>query len=241
MKIMKGLKKLLLISSFLVFISTLLINISFGKEKEGKIAIAESLESVKLPLPRKDSDVSVEKTLLNRRSIRNFKDEPLTLVQISQLLWSAQGITDKERGLRTSPSAGALYPLEIYLLAGNVNNLPAGVYKYNIHEHALVRVTSGDKRKDLCNASLGQSSIKNAPAVIVISAIYEKTTGKYKERGIRYVHMEVGSASENVYLQAETLNLGTVFIGAFIDNEVKKVMNMQANENPLCIMPIGKK
>ncbi|HBR21926.1 MAG TPA: nitroreductase [Nitrospiraceae bacterium] len=196
-------------------------------------------EKIKLPEPKYDSNTSVEQALLERRSVRVYKDESLTLTEVSQLLWAAQGITDP-RGFRTSPSAGALYPLELYVLAGNVNDLPNGVYKYKPHKHELAMVVEGDKRTELCNAALDQPRVKDAAAVIVFSAVYERTTGEYGERGIRYVHIEVGHAAQNIYLQAVSLNLGTVVMGAFDDEEVKKIMNIGDKEQPLYIMPVGK-
>ncbi|MDI6800917.1 MAG: SagB/ThcOx family dehydrogenase [Thermodesulfovibrionales bacterium] len=197
-------------------------------------------ERIKLPEPKYDSNTSVEQALLERRSVRVYKDESLTLTEVSQLLWAAQGITDP-RGFRTAPSAGALYPLELYVVAGDVNDLPNGVYKYKPHKHELTMVVEGDKRTELCNAVLGQPWVKNAAAVIVFSAVYERTTGKYGERGIRYVHIEVGHAAQNIYLQAVSLNLGTVVMGAFDDEEVKKIMNIGDKEQPLYIMPVRKK
>ena len=200
----------------------------------------EGLEIIKLPKPRLSSTVSVEEALLKRRSIRNFKKEPLTLSEVSQLLWSAQGITEESMGLRTAPSAGALYPIEIYIVVGNVINLPPGIYKYNPKNHELVLIMKGDKRKELAISALGQKWIEEGAIVIVISAVYERTTSKYGERGIRYVHMEAGHVSQNIYLQAVALNLGTVAVGAFYDEEVKKLINMQKNENPLYLMPVGR-
>ena len=196
-------------------------------------------EKIRLPEPKYDSNTSVEQALLKRRSVRVYKDEPLALTEVLQLLWAAQGITDP-RGFRTAPSAGALYPLELYVVAGNVNDLPDGIYKYKPHKHELAMVVEGDKRTELCNAALDQPSIKDAAALIVFSAVYERTTGKYGERGIRYVHMEVGHAAQNIYLQAVSLNLGLVVIGAFDDEEVKKIMNMEDKEQPLYIIPVGK-
>ncbi len=206
----------------------------------GKDSIFGEEEKIELPEPKYDSQVSVEETLRSRRSVREYKDKSLTLDEISQLLWAAQGITGPF-GFRTAPSAGALYPLEIYVVAGNVNNLPKGVYKYKPESHTLVSVVKGDKRAELCAAGLGQSCIQNGAAVIVIAAVYERTMKKYGQRGIRYVHIEVGHAAQNIYLQAVSLNLGTVMIGAFDDGKVKKVLHMQDIEQPLSIMPVGKK
>lgn len=193
-----------------------------------------------LPTPVHDSETSVEKALLERRSLREYGREPLTLAEISQLLWAAQGITHPA-GLRTAPSAGALYPLEIYLLTGNVTNLRAGIYHYKPENHALSLIAEGDQRPALRQAALDQSAVQDAAAVIVIAAIYERTTVKYGERGVSYVHMEVGSVAQNVYLQATSLDLGTVFIGAFHEDEVKRVLHLAADEQPLCLMPVGRK
>lgn len=199
----------------------------------------KSSDIIKLPEPQYDSKVSIEKTLLKRRSARNYLKEPLTLNEISQLLWAAQGITSPE-GYRTAPSAGALYPLEVYIVAGYVKNLPAGIYKYRPYEHAIIKTAEGDLRAKLCRATLNQDSVNNAPVVLVFCAVYQRTTKKYGERGMKYVHMEVGHAAQNVCLQAVSLGLGAVVIGAFHDNKVKKVMNIAADEHPLYILPIGK-
>lgn len=176
---------------------------------------------------------------MKRRSIRSYKSEPLAIAEISQLLWSAQGVTNR-KGFRTAPSAGALYPLEVYLAAGDVTDLDTGIYKYNPHRHEMVNTVQGDKRSELCRAGLGQSSIKNAPAVMVFCAVYERVTGRYGKRGIQYVHMEVGHAIQNVCLQAISLGLGSVIIGAFNDNDVKEVMNVELGEQPLLMLPVGK-
>lgn len=194
-------------------------------------------ERIKLPEPRYDSPTSIEQALLKRRSIRDYKDEPLTLAEVSQLLWAAQGVTDAS-GLRTAPSAGALYPLEVYV-AGKVSNLAAGIYKYKPYGHVLERTGERDKRAQLCRAALGQPCVKEGAIVLVISAVYERVSRKYGKRAIRYVHMEAGHAAQNVYLQAAALNLATVVIGAFRDAEVKKIMNLPDEEQPLYIMPVG--
>lgn len=196
-------------------------------------------ETVRLPQPVQHSDTSIEEVLRRRRSVRTYKDSPLTLAEVSQLLWAAQGITGPA-GFRTAPSAGALYPLEIYIAAGNVEDLPAGIYHYSPRGHEVVRVLKGDRRNELCSAALGQTSVKNAPAVIVFSAVYGRTTVKYGDRGIQYVYMETGHAAQNVFLQAVALDLGTVVIGAFYDEAVKKVLKMPGEEQPLYIMPVGR-
>ena len=196
-------------------------------------------ETIQLPEPRYDGEVSVEHALRMRRSVRSYKNGPLTLSEISQILWSAQGITSPRR-YRTAPSAGALYPLELYVIAGNVSDLPPALYKYKPHKHALVKTLAGDMRSELSRAALGQRAIKKAPAVLLFCAVYERTTGKYGRRGIRYVHMEVGHAAQNVCLQAIALGLNTAVIGAFQDTHVKNIANLADNEQPLYFVPIGR-
>ncbi len=200
-----------------------------------------SLEKIiKLPAPRKKSNTSIEETLTWRRSVRTYSDAPLTLADISQLLWSAQGITNSE-GYRTAPSAGALFPLEVYLAAGHVENLINGVYKYHPSPHELTLMFEGDKRADLSRASLDQECILKSSASIVIAAVFERITVKYGKRGIMYVHMEAGHAAQNIHLQAEALNIGSVVIGAFYDEKVKNIFRLPLDEKPLIIMPLGKK
>lgn len=194
---------------------------------------------IKLPEPGHQGEVSVGEALLERRSVRDYTAESLTIGEVSQLLWAAQGITDP-RGLRTAPSAGALYPLETYVVVGDVVSLDEGVYRYEPAEHALVRVLNNDLRGELAGAALGQECVEKGAIDVVFTAVYERTTGKYGDRGIRYVHMEVGHAAQNLCLQAVALGLGTVTIGAFDDEMVKKVLNLPSSESPLYIMPVGR-
>ena len=196
------------------------------------------IEVVTLPAPQKDGAVSVEAALQNRRSVRFFKDLPLSLQSVSQLLWAAQGITDK-RGFRTAPSAGALYPLELYLFAGKADGLDPGIYHYRPGEHSLLLITEGDFRETLCRAALWQDAICQAPTVFLIAGVPKRTTGKYGERGIRYVHLEAGHAAQNILLQAVSLGLGGVAIGAFSDHEVGKLLKMDKARIPLYIVPVG--
>jgi len=225
----------------MVSIWVLALNFSAGcQPPDTEPSPAEDNARITLPEPRCDSDVSVEEALLKRRSVRNYTDEALTLQEVSQLLWAAQGITDPS-GKRTAPSAGALYPLELYVVVGSVEDVDKGVYKYEPQQHELVRVLDGEQRKALAAAALNQQSIAQGAIDIVITAIYERTTRKYSDRGIRYVHMETGHAAQNVYLQAVAMNLGMVIIGAFYDDQVKEVLNLPENEEPLYIMPVGRK
>jgi len=194
---------------------------------------------ITLPEPKYDSDISVEEAMLNRRSIRDYTGQPLTLQDVSRLLWAAQGITDPS-GFRAAPSAGATYPLEIYILVGDVEGVAGGIYRYKPHQHELVKVLDGEQREALADAALNQQFITEAPLSIVITAIYERTTNRYGERGIRYVHMEAGHTAQNVYLQAVALNLGTVVVGAFNDDRVANILALPDNEVPLYIMPVGR-
>ncbi len=205
-------------------------------------------QAINLPEPAFESDVPVEEALKNRRSIRSYQDKELTLEHLSQILWSAYGITKPMEsgpdflrgGLRAAPSAGARYPLEIYAVCGEVSGLAAGIYKYDSREHTLKLLQSGDHRSDLTEAAYGQSFIARAPASLFYSAIYERTTSKYGQRGKdRYVCMDLGHSAENVYLQAYSLNIGTCAVGAFSDKEVSKVMQLPDQETPLYIMPLG--
>ncbi len=175
----------------------------------------------------------------DRRSVREYSREPVSLAELSQLLWAAQGVTHADGG-RTAPSAGALYPLELYLLAGHVSGLETGLYKYRIGRHELVELTREDLRRRLADAALSQPQIEAAAAVIVIAGVVARTAAKYGQRALPYVHMEVGGVAQNIHLQAAALRLGTVFIGAFRDARVMQVLGMPDGESPFCIMPIGR-
>jgi SagB-type dehydrogenase family enzyme len=205
--------------------------------------LCQEKKVITLPQPRTDGTVSVEKALAGRRSIRTFKAEPVTLAEVSQLLWAAQGITAKrgDRELRTAPSAGALYGLETYLDAANVTGLAPGLYRYTPQGHALTFLSPGDHREALSKAAFNQTCIREGAALIIFTGIYERVAKKYVERGVKFVHMEAGHASENVYLEAEALGLGTVAAGSFDEKEAKRILNLPANEEPLYIMPVGRK
>lgn len=194
---------------------------------------------IQLPPPTLQSNTSIEAALKQRRSIRTYKNEPLTLKQISQLLWAAQGITAKN-GLRTAPSAGGLYPLEIYVVTQDVTDLPSGVYHYLPKQHALVLHFTGDKSTSLASTSPQSDILQQAKAILVITAIYKRTTAKYGDRGTRYVDMEAGHVAENISLQAVSLGLGTVTMGAFQDEVLKTTLHLPQQEVPLYIMPLGK-
>ena len=207
---------------------------------QGENADATQGAVVTLPTAKLEGELSVEEAIRRRRSVRSYSDDPITLQQVSQILWAGQGITDTARGFRTAPSAGALYPLEVYLVAGNVKGLQPAVYRYLPEQHSIELYMEGDQRKPLKGASLDQHMIQEAPASIVFTAIYERTTWKYRQRGYQYVHMDVGCAAENVYLQGVAIGIGTVYIGAFRDDDVSAVLELPDEEIPLCILPLGR-
>jgi len=193
---------------------------------------------ITLPAPDRQGTVPLETALTARRSVRAFAPTSLSLPQVSQLLWSAQGITGPY-GVRTAPSAGALYPLETLLVAGAVDGLAAGLYRYAPREHTVAAVQTEDLRPRLFAAALEQGCVANAAISIVLGAEYGRATGKYGERGQRYTIMEVGHAAQNVCLQAVTLGLASVLVGAFKDEEVKKLAQMGPDEDPLYIISVG--
>lgn len=196
-------------------------------------------DTLSLPAPRQDSGFSIEHALHERRSVREFVRTVLTQEEISQLLWAAQGITSRD-GLRTAPSAGALYPLQLYLVAGMVRDLDPGVYKYAPSGHKLAKIIAGDQRHKLASAAHGQDCVAGAAAVLVFTAVERRTTRKYGSRGVRYVHIEIGHASQNVFLQATALGLGTVVVGAFEDDAVGELLQLPEGEAPLYLMPLGR-
>ncbi len=194
---------------------------------------AEEMKTISLPEPKTKGKLSLEETINLRRSKRSFLNTDLSLEEISQLLWAAQGLTDKRRGLRSAPSAGATFPLEVFLLNKE------GLFHYIPDGHSLEKILDKDIRQGLCNAALGQSSIRDAPLVIVICAVFERTAFRYGRRAEQYVFIEAGHAAQNVHLQAVSLGLGSVPIGAFDDNSVKNVLKLKDPTRPIYIIPVG--
>jgi SagB-type dehydrogenase family enzyme len=195
--------------------------------------------TIQLPKPATIGSMSVEETIANRRSSRRYKDESITLAELGQLLWAGHGITSPH-GFRTVPSAGALYPLELYVVVSNVSDLTAGVYKYQPKEHRLEQVIDGDKKSELCKTCRMQPCVNSAAANIVICAVYERTTKKYGPSSIKFTDAEVGCVYENMHLQAVALNLGTVYVGGFEPETVREEICCATDEEPVCVMPIGK-
>ncbi len=214
----------------------MLLGVAFGSVG----GAVDNNQRISLPRPNPDGVISLEATISERRSVRRYARRPLSLEDVSQLLWAAQGVTSRD-DKRAAPSAGALYPLEVYLVAGAVDSLAAGVYRYRPTRHDLMQVASGDLRRPLAAAALGQSWVRDGAVVIVIVGVYSRTESKYGSRAVRYTHIEVGHAAQNVYLQAEARQLGTVFVGAFDDAAVAQVLQLPPDHAPLGLMPVGRR
>ncbi|MFZ5586364.1 MAG: SagB family peptide dehydrogenase [Thermodesulfobacteriota bacterium] len=197
-----------------------------------------------LPPPSQKGAVSVEEALASRRTWRSFADQALSRQQLSQLLWAAYGVTARRHGLelKTAPSAGALYPLDVYAVVGadRVENLAAGCYHYRPGEHGLAQTRPGDLRRDLAQASHGQAWMAKAPVIIVITGEYQRCTGKYGQRGVVYTHIEAGHAGQNVFLQAEALGLRAGIVGAFDNRRLAGALGLPAAHEPLLAMPVGR-
>lgn len=232
---------------FTAFCLAACVNTKERQPQSELIKIDSVLLTYVLPSPNTDGNMSIELALANRRSRRDFVDKAIPAEKLSQILWAAYGVTSPQPGraslrggLRTAPSAGALYPFEIYAAVGNVEGIEEGVYQYIPGEHKIIRTIVGDIREELSNAALGQPHIKAAPVVILYSAVFDRMAQKYGNRGRdRYVCMDLGHSAQNIYLQAEALNLGTCAIGAFSDDEVARILQLPENEEPLYIMPVG--
>jgi len=191
--------------------------------------------TLRLPDPDVEGKVPLERAIARRRSVRSYDPEAeLSLEEIGQILWAAQGVTDPRYGFRSAPSAGATFPLETFCA------LPEGLFQYLPHEHSLRKVLDRDIRRELAAAALGQWFISEAPMTVIFCAAPERTTRRYGSRGVRYVHFEVGHAAQNVHLQAVALELGSVAVGAFDDAEVARVMQLPSELKPLYMVPVGR-
>lgn len=204
----------------------------------GSAAVENAEQAVPLPTPVFDGGVSIEHALAAHRTIRRFSGTPLRLAELGQLLWAAQGVTHKA-GYRTAPSAGALYPLELFVIAGNVDELTPGIYRYRPARHDITRHIPGDQRGRIALAALQQDWIAEAPAILVLTSVRVRTSTKYGLRSDRYIAMEAGHAAQNVYLQCVGLGIATALVGAFDDDVVRDVLDLGRGFTPLAIMPLG--
>lgn len=194
---------------------------------------------MKLPAPVHRGSMTVEEALLRRRSIREYSDEPLTLEEIAQLLWSAYGVTSPE-GYRTAPSAMTLYPLSVYVLAHRVTDLEAGLYRYEARNHTIELQLPGFFREKLFGATFNQEAVARGAAVLVITANYSRPEATFGRDGRKFTLMDIGHLGQNVHLQAVALGIGTVVIAAIRPDEVRKLLELPEEEDPLYLMPLGK-
>ena len=193
---------------------------------------------MRLPEPR-TGGMPVEQTIAARRSIRSYTEEPLSTEELAQLLWAAQGKTGDGR-LRAAPSAGATYPLVTYVVVANVTGLEKGLYQYETDSHSLVLRKPGDLTAELSELALQQGFLRKAAAIIVLAAVYERTTSVYGDRGTMYVHLDAGHAAENALLQATSLGLGAVPVGAFRTRSVGTTLGCPSDEAVLYMIPVGR-
>jgi SagB-type dehydrogenase family enzyme len=223
-----------------IFMVTLASGAGYGQSADDKQQKINIMKEIVLPEPSMAGNISLEETLGLRRSVRRFTGEPLSMADLSQLLWAAQGVTRADKGFRTAPSAGATFPMEIFLVCAQVNGLEAGLYRYSTGSHNLLMLKSGDLRERLLETALMQKWLSQAAAILVVCADYSRTTGRYGDRGIRYVHMESGHLGQNIALQAVALGLGTTMVGAFDDHELSAVLDLPTELQPLYIIPVGR-
>ena len=196
---------------------------------------------ITLPDPRPYQGLSLEESLDRRRSRRMYKDEPLTLAELSRLLHAASGLTDPTRGYRAAPSAGALYPFETYVVAHNVADLEPGLYHYAVTDHALEQLRTGDLRAQIVVAGLGQDMLGQAQVCFVLSAIFQRTRWKYRERTYRYVLLEAGHIGQNLYLAATSMGLGACAVGAFLDDKLNDLLAVDGEEEAaLYLISVGR-
>jgi len=197
---------------------------------------------IDLPTFEPGQPMSLDKTLRQRKSVRDFQARPISKGQLAYLLWASTGIQRVEDGyeFRTSPSAGALYPIETYVVANNVKSLEPGVYHYSIRAHLLEQLEQRDLRRQIAAAALGQEMCASAAAVFIWSAVFERCKWKYGQRAYRYIYLDAGHIAENLALAAVSLNLGTCEIGALYDDHVNAIINIDGTEeSTICMAAIG--
>jgi SagB-type dehydrogenase family enzyme len=176
--------------------------------------------------------LSLLEVLKSRGSIRKFSHKPLTLSELSFLLWASAGIRTKKEGyaFRTAPSAGALYPVETYVLANDVEGLPKGLYHYSIKFNAVEELKVGDFGKELAHAALDQDMCSKAPAVFVWTAVFSRSKWKYRQRAYRYVYLDAGHIAQNLALSATSIGLASCQLGAFFDDEINSLLELDGKE-----------
>ena len=210
-----------------------------GSPCHGARAQQAPATSIKLPEVRRQGAMSLEAALWARHSTRTLTKDSISLADVGQLLWAAQGV-NRPDGHRTAPSAGATYPLELYLLAARVRDLPAGVYHYKLAGHELESLATGDRLPELVTTATRQTWIADAAVVVVFAGAFDRTAGRYRDRTDRYIAIEVGAAGQDLYLQAAALGLGTTMVGSFQDSTLSRVVGLPAGQRPIAVMPVGR-
>lgn len=201
-----------------------------------------SSKTFSLPNIDQMQTLSFDQTVKNRRSIRNYKQKNLTIMQLSYLLWISTGIQRKQQGyeFRNAPSAGALYPIETYIHANNVENLQIGLYHYDIKNHNLEQLSKQNQSEEITKACLGQKMPTNAQLTLIWTAIFQRTKWKYKQRAYRYIYLDAGHIAQNLALCASAIGLGSCQIGAFYDNEINKILQIDGkNESTIYLSTVG--
>ncbi|HXX68708.1 MAG TPA: SagB/ThcOx family dehydrogenase [Polyangiaceae bacterium] len=206
---------------------------AFANDAPAGASAAFSGVDIKLPAPRRSGAISLEEAIARRRSTREFSSRMPADDQLGQLLWAAQGVTDTTHGLRAAPSAGALYPLELYLARAD------GVYHYEPGAHGLRRVDTHDERAAMGRAAFGQSAVLQAPILLAVVGIVSRTRAKYGGRAERYVTLEAGHAAQNILLEATALGLAAVPVGAFDDDGLRSALGLASDATPLYVLPVG--
>ena len=212
--------------------------LGYAEDRQAAMPVVKAV-TIALPAPQRSGPLALEQCLQARRSVRRYRPAALPLGEVAQVLWAAQGVTSRE-GYRTAPSAGATFPLEVSLAVRNVEGLAPGVYRYRPSAHDLAQILSGDPIQALAAASGGQDCVRHCVAALIFSAVFPRTMARYGGRGRFYVWAEVGHAAQNVYLQATQLKLGTVAVGAFEPEQVRRITGLSAQEEALYIMPLGR-
>ena len=191
------------------------------------------ITTIKLPEPDLNGKISLEQAIKNRRSIRQFTAKPLKITQIGQLCWSAQGVTDEKKGLRAAPSAGAIYPMQLYVV------LPDGLYLYYPQNHSLEKQINGDIRPMLYTAAFRQQVVQNSPCSFVIAGSIKKIEAKYRGRGEKFTYLEAGHIAQNIHLQAVALGLGSVPVGGFDPKSVAAICKLPEGLEALYLVCAG--
>lgn len=230
---------IVLLSIFLVVYLAYPLLLKTGGGNQSRVVLG----TYNLPEVQISGGMSVDQAIQSRRSVRSFSSTPLTLQDVSQLLWAAQGITDSERSYRSTPSAGHVFPMEVYLVVSDsgVKDLEAGIYHYNPYNNTLEKIVEGDQTSNLSMAAHGQKWVDQAPVSLVVTGNYQKMKDKYPDKNLstRFVDIEAGHIGENIYLEAVSRGLGTVAIGSFYDDQMISLLKLPSNETPIYIFPVG--